>query len=43
MRVLYTDVLELMPGRDLELGATAVDLSDLLAESDVSAAAPFAS
>ena len=43
VRVLYTDVLELMPGRDLELGATAVDLPELLAESDVSAAAPFAS
>ena len=35
VRVLYTDVLELMPGRDLELGATAVDLATLLAQSDV--------
>ena len=35
VRVLYHDIAELMPGRDLELWATAVSLDDLLAGSDV--------
>jgi phosphoglycerate dehydrogenase-like enzyme len=35
VRIIYHDVVELMPGRDLELGATAVDLPTLLAEADV--------
>jgi phosphoglycerate dehydrogenase-like enzyme len=33
--VLYHDVIELMPGRDQELGAQAVDLDHLLRVSDI--------
>ncbi len=34
-RLLATDVIELMPGRDLELGAKQVSLDQLLSESDI--------
>lgn len=33
--LLYHDVVELMPGRDAELGAIATPLDDLLAQSDI--------
>lgn len=35
VELLYHDVVELMPGRDAELGATAVSLDELLTRSDI--------
>ena len=35
VEILYYDPLELMPGRDFELGATATTMDELLARSDI--------
>ncbi len=35
VELLYHDVIEMMPGRDTELGATAMPLDDLLMRSDI--------
>lgn len=35
VRLLYHDIVELMPGRDLELGAKRVDRDELLRRSDI--------